>query len=89
VDKNVTAHTMRRTFNNLVRQNAGEIAARAMVGHSTSEMTEHYSDVTVQEKRAAVAAAFGPMATPKQPSGSSEWVKPVPSGSGGGPFNKQ
>jgi integrase len=89
VDKNVTAHTMRRTFNNLVRQNAGEIAARAMVGHSTSEMTEHYSDVTVQEKRAAVAAAFGPMAAPKQPSGSTEWVKPVLSGSGGGPFNKQ
>lgn len=59
VKKHVTAHTMRRTFNNLARQAAGEIVARAMTGHTTTEMTEHYSHVSLAEKHRAVSAALG------------------------------
>lgn len=70
---------MRRTFNNLVRQAAGDIAARAMVGHATAQMTEHYSDVTVQEKREAQQAAFGDLA--QQLGGSSRWIKAENGGS--------
>jgi hypothetical protein len=51
IRKNITAHTMRRTCNNLVRQAPCDIAARAMVGHATAEMTEHHSDVTLPEER--------------------------------------
>ncbi len=79
VDKRVSPHTMRRTFNNLVRQAAGDIAARAMVGHATAEMTEHYSDVTVQEKRKAQLAAFGDLTV--QLGGSSGGSKPKTGGS--------
>lgn len=53
-----TVHGFRHTFNNLVRQAAtGEgqgIVVRAMTGHATEEMTEHYSHVSVAEKAAVV-----------------------------------
>jgi integrase len=64
IDKHVTAHTMRRTFNNLARQAAGDIVARAMTGHSTEAMTEHYSHVTLGEKAKAVDAALGKVLYP-------------------------
>lgn len=63
IAKHVTAHTMRRTFNNLARQAAGEIVARAMTGHMTQAMTEHYSHVTLAEKSKALEAALGPLGT--------------------------
>lgn len=51
-----TIHGFRRTFNNLMRQvTAGEVV-RAMTGHSTVAMTEHYSHVGGDEKRAAIAS---------------------------------
>lgn len=59
IDKRVTNQALRRTVNNLIRQTAGEIAARAITGHATQDMTEHYSDVTLQEKMTAGEAAFG------------------------------
>ena len=59
IDKHVTNQTLRRTVNNLIRQHAGEIAARAITGHATQDMTEHYSDVTMEEKMRAGAGAFG------------------------------
>ena len=59
LDKHVTAHTMRRTFNNLARQAAGDIVARAMTGHSTEAMTEHYSHVTLEEKTRAITKVLG------------------------------
>jgi hypothetical protein len=40
----------RRTFNNLSRQVAGVIVTRAITGHVTEEMTEHYSHVDRAEK---------------------------------------
>ena len=51
-----TIHGFRRTFNNLIRQvTAGEVV-RAMTGHSTVAMTEHYSHVGGDEKRAAITS---------------------------------
>jgi integrase len=64
IGKHITAHTMRRTFNNLARQAAGDIVARAMTGHSTPEMTEHYSHVTLEEKAKAVDVALSRALTP-------------------------
>jgi len=69
--KHVTPQTLRRTVNNLIRQAAGEIAARAITGHATQAMTEHYSDVTAAEKHRAGRAAFGDIieiaSVPKEP----------------------
>lgn len=53
-----TVHGFRHTFNNLVRQAAGmqgqNLVLQAMTGHSSDEMTEHYSQVSIEEKRKAV-----------------------------------
>ncbi len=48
-EKRVTIHGLRRTFNNLSRQVAGEIVARSITGHVTQAMTEHYSHVDAKE----------------------------------------
>lgn len=53
-----TVHGLRHTFNNLVRQaaeNEGQnVVVRAMTGHSSEEMTDHYSHVAIGEKAALV-----------------------------------
>lgn len=53
-----TIHGFRHTFNNLVRNvaelNGQNIVLQAMTGHSSDEMTEHYSQVSIEEKRRAV-----------------------------------
>jgi integrase len=59
IQKHVSAHTMRRTVNNLIRQASGDIVARAVTGHTTVAMTEHYSEVTAVEKLSAQGAALG------------------------------
>ncbi len=59
LNKHVSAHTMRRTVNNLIRQASGDIVARAVTGHATQAMTEHYSHVTAVEKLSAQGAALG------------------------------
>ena len=59
IGKRLTAHCMRKTANNLLRQVAGDTVARAMIGHSTEEMTRLYSDVDRDERAKAHAAAFG------------------------------
>lgn len=59
VDKRMTSHCMRGTTNNLVRQAAGEIAARQMVGHADPEMTNTYSRVDHEERLGALRGAFG------------------------------
>jgi integrase len=43
ITKRVTTHGLRRTFNNLSRQVAGDIVTRSITGHVTEAMTEHYS----------------------------------------------
>lgn len=55
IKRRVTLNGLRRTFNNLSRQVASAVVTRAMMGHVTDEMTEHYSFVENKEKRAAVA----------------------------------
>jgi integrase len=56
IKKRVSTHGLRRTFNNLSRQVAGEIVTRSITGHVTSAMTEHYSHVGSQEKMAAAGS---------------------------------
>lgn len=51
VERRVTFHGLRRTFNNLARQAASGQVVRAITGHVTERMTEHYSDVGLDEKR--------------------------------------
>jgi integrase len=55
VTKRVSVHGLRRTFNNLARQVAGEIVTRSITGHVTAAMTEHYSHVDAREKLAAAS----------------------------------
>jgi hypothetical protein len=51
-----SVHGFRRTFNNLLREvTQDKVVVRSMTGHSTEEMTEHYSHVALDEKQAAVA----------------------------------
>ena len=53
IKRHFTQHGLRRTFNNLSRQIAGEIVTRSITGHVTQSMTEHYSHVGGAEKLAA------------------------------------
>jgi integrase len=46
----VTPHGLRRTFNNLARQVAGDIVTGSVASHVTAAMTEHYSHVGLGEK---------------------------------------
>lgn len=59
VTKRLAAHCLRKTANNLIRQAAGDVVARAMVGHATGEMTFTYSSVDAAERNRAHRAAFG------------------------------
>jgi integrase len=59
IPKRLTAHSMRKTANNLLRQVAGDVVARAMIGHATEEMTHLYSNVDADERARAHQAAFG------------------------------
>ncbi len=55
IDKHLSAHGMRRTFNNLMRQaRVDRVVLHATIGHSSESMTEHYSNVRPEEKLAAV-----------------------------------
>jgi len=52
---NVTAHDLRRTFQNMLRQaGVGATVQLALMGHSSTQMTEHYSQVGTDEKREAM-----------------------------------
>lgn len=61
INKRLTSHCMRVTSSNLIRQAAGDAAARAMVGHAkdSADMTFRYSEVDRDERLAAQRAAFG------------------------------
>lgn len=45
----ITPHGLRRTFNNIGRQVADRMVMKALVGHTTDAMHEHYSHVEVDE----------------------------------------
>lgn len=59
VDKHISSHCLRKTANNLLRQTNSDVVVRAMIGHSSSEMTRLYSNVDHDEKARAHASAFG------------------------------
>ena len=61
IDKRFTIHGFRRTFNNLLRQATTGEVVRSMTGHVTERMTEHYSHVDADEKRAAVLRTLAPL----------------------------
>jgi site-specific recombinase XerD len=52
----VTAHGLRRTFNNLARQQTSKVVLQSITGHTTDEMTAHYSMVSTDEKAVASQA---------------------------------
>jgi integrase len=55
LDRRLTPHGMRRTFNNLMRQSVTDkVVIQAITGHSDDRMTEHYSHVSLEEKRSAL-----------------------------------
>lgn len=54
--RRITTHGFRRTWNNLARQLADRMVVRSIVGHTSEAMTEHYSHVALDEKRAAAEA---------------------------------
>jgi integrase len=58
----VTAHGLRRTFNNLARQRTSMTVLKSITGHATDAMVEHYSLVGTDEKTevsVAVAELIG------------------------------
>ena len=48
----LTPHGLRRTFNDLARRVASSMVVRAITGHVTETMTEHYSVIDAGEKKA-------------------------------------
>ncbi len=54
----VTAHGLRRTFNNLARQKASREVVKSVTGHATDAMLEHYSLVGADEKRQLTEAVI-------------------------------
>jgi integrase len=52
----ITVHGLRRTLNNFIRKDAPGIVTRSIMGHVSEVMTNHYSIVNADEKKAAVAA---------------------------------
>jgi integrase len=58
IGRRVTPHGLRHTANDLLRRAASGDVVRAIIGHSTPQMTTHYSHVDEDEKRAAVQRAF-------------------------------
>jgi integrase len=56
VQKHITPHGLRYAFNDMLRRSGVDaISARALTGHVTEQMQEHYSSVQLDEKRAAIS----------------------------------
>lgn len=63
VTARVTPHRARYFFTDLVRQaGVDQVTRKAMVGHVTDEMQEHYSSVGIVERRAAMVAVEAKLA---------------------------
>jgi integrase len=80
IKRPLTVHGLRRTFNDLSRQVAGEIVTRSITGHVTQAMTEHYSHVGDGERvsaGSAVARLVLPPIAPG-PSGDRSGDRPAP-----------
>ena len=56
IERRFTVHGLRYTFTDLTRRaKADAVVRRALTGHVTESMQDHYSSVNLEEKRAAVA----------------------------------
>ena len=58
LERGFSSHGFRRTANDLLRRVAPGQVVRAITGHVTEEMTEHYSHVDMGERREASERAF-------------------------------
>ena len=59
ITKRFTVHGLRYTFTDLVRRaHVDAVVRRALTGHVTEEMQQHYSSVGLDEKRAAIAGVL-------------------------------
>ena len=59
ITERFTPHGLRRTFNDMLRRaKVDPVIAKALTGHVTEQMREHYSTVGLDEKRAAVASVL-------------------------------
>jgi integrase len=66
VKRRFTVHGLRYTFTDLIRlSKADAVVRRALTGHVTQEMQQHYSHVGTDEKRAAIAGALRLLANAK------------------------
>jgi integrase len=63
IDRRFTPHGFRRTFNNLLRQVTTTTVQKALTGHATDRMAEHYSHVAAAEKKAAAGAVVSMVRT--------------------------
>lgn len=54
IGRRVTPHFMRHTFNDLLRRVTSGTVQRSISGHSTVQMSEHYSEVDLGEKHEAL-----------------------------------
>jgi integrase len=74
----LTVHGLRRTMNNLLRQVTHGEVVRAVTGHVTERMTEHYSHVGHDEKSSAVAKVVSMVRrAPQNQSGTSGGTQPA------------
>ena len=77
IERRFTPHGLRYTFTDLIRRaNVDAVVRRALTGHVTEAMQQHYSTVGLDEKRSAVASVHrlvplsgegGSVASPQQP----------------------
>jgi integrase len=58
ITERFTPPGLRRTFNDMLQAHVDPVISKALIGHVTDEMREHYSTVRLDEKRAAMASAL-------------------------------
>ena len=59
ITERFTPHGLRRMFNAMLRWvKVDPVIAKALAGHVTEQMREHYSTVVLDEKRAAVTSVL-------------------------------
>jgi integrase len=58
-----SAHWFRHTMSNLLRLHTTGQVQRSVTGHSTEAMSEHYSHVSLDEKRVAIHAVVTSLGT--------------------------
>jgi integrase len=62
ISESIGAHHLRHAFNHLLRKGGVDrMVLRAMVGHSSEEMTQHYSEAETEEMRAASEQHIAPI----------------------------